>query len=152
MASAVEAIPSLMLLTIPPVYMMVLYTIDDTYPGNDGDDDDYAQLDIYQVKDALHKKSGWTLNALQNPAAISIYVTLNIVSNAKQLGRNLKVAVNIVRDRSRRATKADAATAGAGGNSKKKKRKKAKTGTAGIYGAVSYLQGLWSICSVCIRT
>jgi sphinganine-1-phosphate aldolase len=133
MASAVEAIPGLRLLTLPPVYMMVSFTVDDTYHGNDGDDD-YAQLDIYQVKDALHEKSGWTLNALQNPAAISICVTLNIVPNAEQFGRDLKVAVDIVRDRSRRAAEADA---GAGGNSKKKKQKKEKTGTAGIYGAVS---------------
>ena len=57
-----------------------------------------STLDIYNVADAMSEK-GWHLNALQNPPAIHVAVTLPVVGVVDQLISDLKAAVKEVGER-----------------------------------------------------
>ncbi|KAF2433974.1 sphingosine-1-phosphate lyase-like protein [Tothia fuscella] len=59
-------------------------------------------LDIYAVSDAMTAK-GWHLNALQNPPAIHVAVTLPIVEVVEQLLGDLKEVLQDVNERDRKA-------------------------------------------------
>ncbi|KAF2723999.1 PLP-dependent transferase [Polychaeton citri CBS 116435] len=58
-----------------------------------------SQLDIYDVADALSKK-GWHLNALQDPAAIHVAVTIPIVNAVNELITDLEDVVGAFKGKS----------------------------------------------------
>ncbi|KAJ9665582.1 Dihydrosphingosine phosphate lyase [Coniosporium apollinis] len=58
-------------------------------------------LDIYDVADGMSAR-GWHLNALQNPPAMHVAVTLPIVGAVDELLRDLEACVEEVRERERR--------------------------------------------------
>jgi sphinganine-1-phosphate aldolase len=59
-----------------------------------------STLDIYAVADGMSGK-GWHLNALQNPPAIHVAVTLPIVAAWEQLVVDLKIVVAEVNEKDR---------------------------------------------------
>jgi len=61
-------------------------------------------LDIYGVADAMSAK-GWHLNALQNPPAIHVAVTLPIVAAVDALLADLKAAVEEINEKDAKAEK-----------------------------------------------
>jgi sphinganine-1-phosphate aldolase len=61
-----------------------------------------SSIDIYAVADGMSGK-GWHLNALQNPAAIHVAVTLPIVAAWKELVSDLKAVVAGINDQERKA-------------------------------------------------
>jgi sphinganine-1-phosphate aldolase len=61
-----------------------------------------STIDIYAVADGMSSK-GWHLNALQNPPAIHVAVTLPIVAAWEQLIQDLKAVVDDVNEKSRKA-------------------------------------------------
>jgi sphinganine-1-phosphate aldolase len=74
------------------------------------------ELDIYRIKDVMAETGGWTLNDLQNPAAVHLCVTLPVASRgAAEFLADLQTSVEKVR---------------------KEGNCNAKQGTAGIYGSV----------------
>lgn len=58
-------------------------------------------LDIYNVADTMSEK-GWHLNALQNPPAMHVAVTLPLVAAVDQLIADLKTAVKEVSEKERK--------------------------------------------------
>ena len=74
-------------------------------------------LDIYRVQDYM-TEAGWSLNTLQHPASLHICVTLNVVPHVDMFLRDVKKAVERVREE------------GSAGKTK---------GTAGMYGLVGAL-------------
>lgn len=59
-----------------------------------------STLDIYDIADAMSAK-GWHLNALQNPPAIHVAVTLPIVAAVDDLLRDLTAVVEGEREKER---------------------------------------------------
>ncbi|KAF2201930.1 sphingosine-1-phosphate lyase-like protein [Delitschia confertaspora ATCC 74209] len=84
-------------------------------------------LDIYDIADAMGEK-GWHLNALQNPPAIHVAVTLPIVAAADKLIADLVEVVEEVRERERKRVESGVAKKGA-----------VKGDTAALYGVAGSL-------------
>jgi sphinganine-1-phosphate aldolase len=61
-----------------------------------------STIDIYAVADVMSAK-GWHLNALQNPPAVHVAVTLPIVEAASKLLADLKTALVEVNEKERKA-------------------------------------------------
>ena len=61
-----------------------------------------STIDIYAVADGMSSK-GWHLNALQNPPAIHVAVTLPIVNSWEQLVQDLKSVLDDVNEKGRKA-------------------------------------------------
>jgi sphinganine-1-phosphate aldolase len=61
-----------------------------------------SSIDIYAVADGMSAK-GWHLNALQNPPAVHVAVTLPIVASWEQLIKDLKLVVEDVNEKERKA-------------------------------------------------
>jgi sphinganine-1-phosphate aldolase len=59
-------------------------------------------IDIYAVADGMSGR-GWHLNALQNPPAIHVAVTLPIAGAWEDLVKDLKAVVDDVNEKSRQA-------------------------------------------------
>jgi sphinganine-1-phosphate aldolase len=84
-------------------------------------------LDIYDIADGMGKK-GWHLNALQNPPAIHVAVTLPIVAAADKLISDLVEVVEQVREIERKRVAEGRGKKGAG-----------KGDTAALYGVAGSL-------------
>jgi sphinganine-1-phosphate aldolase len=61
-----------------------------------------SSIDIYAVADAMTTKE-WHLNALQNPPAVHVAVTLPVVASWEQLIRDLKSVIEEVNEKERKA-------------------------------------------------
>jgi sphinganine-1-phosphate aldolase len=61
-----------------------------------------SSLDIYAVADTMTAK-GWHLNALQNPPAVHVAVTLPVVASWEQLIKDLKSVIEEVNEKERKA-------------------------------------------------
>jgi sphinganine-1-phosphate aldolase len=61
-----------------------------------------SSIDIYAVADGMSAK-GWHLNALQNPPAVHVAVTLPIIASWEQLVNDLKLVVADVNEKERKA-------------------------------------------------
>lgn len=86
-----------------------------------------GDLDIYDVADGMSAK-GWHLNALQNPAAIHVAVTLPIVAAVEDLIKDLREVVLEEREKEDERVKK-------GGSTGKKK----KGDAAALYGVAGSL-------------
>ena len=76
-AKTIEEIPGLILMTPRPTVVVCFGSID---------------FDIYNIKDDL-SEMGWKLNALQNPAAINICITENLLPHVNQFLSDLETVV-----------------------------------------------------------
>jgi sphinganine-1-phosphate aldolase len=61
-----------------------------------------SSIDIYAVADGMTAK-GWHLNALQNPPAVHVAVTLPVVASWEQLIGDLKSVIEEVNEKERKA-------------------------------------------------
>jgi len=75
-----------------------------------------SSLYIYDVADAMSAK-GWHLNALQDPAAVHVAVTLPIVASVDQLIEDMASVIQELGEKERRRVRE-----GGGGEKEKKKR------------------------------
>jgi len=107
--SGITRIPGLKLMTpVGHQFMVVCFGCSDE-----------SHLDIYRIKDVMAEIGGWSLNDLQNPAAVHLCVTLPVARRGpKEFLDDLQTCVEKVRKET---------------NSN---RSAAKQGTAGIYGTV----------------
>jgi len=77
------------------------------FTANETQKDSFYKLDIYDVADAMSQR-GWHLNALQDPPAIHVAVTVPIVAVVDELLKDLEEVVESVRGNPREK-KGDAA-------------------------------------------
>ena len=90
-------------------------------------------LDIYDIADGMSAR-GWHLNALQNPPAIHVAVTMPVTRVWEKLVSDLEAVVEAEREKER-ARLAEAAAEGANGSAQKKKPGDA----AALYGVAGSL-------------
>jgi sphinganine-1-phosphate aldolase len=86
-----------------------------------------STIDIYAVADGMSGK-GWHLNALQNPPAVHVAVTLPITGAWEDLVKDLKAVVDDVNEKSRQAVAEG-----------KPKKGIAKGGASALYGVAGSL-------------
>ncbi len=84
------------------------------FRANEEQKDPFYQLDIYDVADGMTAK-GWHLNALQDPAAIHVAVTVPIVAVVEEMLRDLEEVVEAVRGNPREKKGSAAALYGVAG-------------------------------------
>jgi sphinganine-1-phosphate aldolase len=84
-ATGIQDIKGLQLLTAQPVFMVVSFASDDD-----------ESFDIYRVSDAM-KDKGWSLNSLQAPASVHVCVTLQMVPKVSLFLDDLRDAVRKAR-------------------------------------------------------